>query len=72
MANPGALPTLTAGPLGNVAGGLSGGLGGVKLPRAQLGEGYQNPTAIDPFGLAAKGYDPGVGTLLFQGVATQR
>ncbi len=49
---------------------LTGGLGG--LPRAQLGEGYQDPTPIDPFGLAAKGYDPGVGTLLFQGVATQR
>ncbi|MBV9830139.1 MAG: hypothetical protein JOZ82_00970, partial [Marmoricola sp.] len=46
--------------------------GGLGLPRAQLGSGYQVPQPIDPFGLAAKGYDPGVGTILFEGVATHR
>jgi phospholipid/cholesterol/gamma-HCH transport system substrate-binding protein len=52
-------------------GGILGGGNGL-VPRAQLGKGYQAPTPIDPFGLEAKGYDPGVGTILFQGVATQK
>jgi phospholipid/cholesterol/gamma-HCH transport system substrate-binding protein len=71
LADPQALPTLTVGPnpLGGVAGAVGGGLG---LPRAQLGSGYQVPVQIDPFGLAKHGLDPGVGTLLFQGVATQK
>ena len=46
--------------------------GGGGLPRAQLGSAFQTSGQIDPFGLAAKGFDPGVGTLLFQGVATSR
>jgi phospholipid/cholesterol/gamma-HCH transport system substrate-binding protein len=59
------LPTFnipTVPPLGNALGGLG-------LPRAQLGKGYQVPTPIDPFQLALRGYDPGIGTLLLQGVA---
>jgi phospholipid/cholesterol/gamma-HCH transport system substrate-binding protein len=63
------IPTGLTGVLKNGTTG-TGGLGGT-LPRAQLGKGFQAPTPIDPFGLKAKGYDPGVGTLLFQGVATQ-
>ena len=79
LTNPAALPTLTVGanPLagatagnGGVVGGLTSGLGG--LPRAQLGKGYQAPVQIDPFGLRVQGLDPGVGTILFQGVATQK
>jgi phospholipid/cholesterol/gamma-HCH transport system substrate-binding protein len=65
---PGLTGALTNGT--TTGGGLLG--GGGLLPRAQLGKGYQVPTQIDPFGLAAKGYDPGVGTILFQGVATQK
>ena len=49
-----------------------GGLGGLNLPRAQLGQGYQVPTPLDPFNLAARGLDPGIGTMLFQGVAEVR
>jgi phospholipid/cholesterol/gamma-HCH transport system substrate-binding protein len=71
LADPQALPTVTIGP--NPLGGLAGGVGnGLGLPRAQLGSGYQVPVQIDPFGLATHGLDPGVGTLLFQGVATQK
>ena len=68
LANPTFAPTITlpANPLGGALGG------GVSLPRAQLGSGYQAPAQIDPFGLAKHGLDPGIGTLLFQGVATQR
>ena len=74
LANPAALPTLAPVPLGNAVGGLTNGLtGGLgSVPRAQLGKGYRAPTPIDPFGLEAKGYDPGAGTLLFQGVATEK
>ena len=49
--------------------------GAAALPtcrRAQLGEGYQEPRPIDPFGLAAHGLDPGLGTMLLQGVAEVR
>jgi virulence factor Mce-like protein len=71
LTNPTFAPTITLG--ANPLGGLGNNLGGgVKLPRAQLGRGYQVPDQIDPFGLATHGLDPGVGTLLFQGVATQR
>jgi hypothetical protein len=42
------------------------------VPRAQLGKGYQEPQPIDPFGLAAHGLDPGLGTMLLQGVAEVR
>jgi hypothetical protein len=70
IGNPAALPTIAAPqvPLGNGAGG---GLGGV-LPRAQLNGGYQTPQSIDPFHLAKLGLDPGIGTMLFQGVAEVR
>jgi phospholipid/cholesterol/gamma-HCH transport system substrate-binding protein len=71
------IPTITLGPvpqLPGIPGGLTGGLGGGGglLPRAQLGKGYQAPTPLDPFHLAALGLDPGIGTMLFQGVAEVR
>ncbi|MET0999517.1 MAG: MCE family protein [Marmoricola sp.] len=66
LEDPGALPTLTAGPIPDIAGGTLGGLG---APRAGLGKAYQVPEQIDPFGLAAHGLDPGIGTMLLQGVA---
>jgi virulence factor Mce-like protein len=62
----GALDEVTEG-LGGVTGGLTGG-----LPRAQLGRGYQEPEQIDPFRLAGLGLDPGIGTMLLQGVAEVR
>jgi phospholipid/cholesterol/gamma-HCH transport system substrate-binding protein len=65
--NPTAVPTITLGAIP----GLSDGLGGV-LPRAQLNQGYQVPKPIDPFHLASMGLDPGIGTLLLQGVAEVR
>ena len=68
LASPGALPTIGPIPLVNNAGG---GLGGL-LPRAQLNSGYQQPRSIDPFHLAQLGLDPGIGTMLFQGVAEVR
>ena len=49
-------------PLGN--GGL--------LPRADLNGSYKAPQPIDPFGLADHGIDPGIGTMLLQGVAETR
>ena len=66
----GALGGLTGGATGGLTGG-GGGLGGV-VPRAGLGEGYQKPQPLDPFGLAAHGLDPGMGTMLLQGVAEVR
>jgi phospholipid/cholesterol/gamma-HCH transport system substrate-binding protein len=53
-----------------IVGGATGGLG--LTPRAQLSGVYQNPEPIDPFGLAAAGLDPGIGTMLLQGVAEVR
>lgn len=64
-------------------GAISGGGGGVLppvvtgggnglLPRAGLSKGYQVPEQIDPFGLTALGLDPGIGTMLLQGVAEVR
>lgn len=50
-----------------VTGGLTGGLTGRAAP-AYDGDEAQ----IDPFELGARGLDPGVGTLLLQGVATNR
>jgi len=67
LTNPTALPTITL-PSIPALGTGGGGLGGV-VPRAQLSEGYQTPESIDPFDLAARGLDPGLGTMLFQGVA---
>jgi virulence factor Mce-like protein len=46
--------------------------GSVLNPRSQLGEGYRDAQPIDPFGLAAMGLDPGIGTMLLQGVAEVR
>ena len=46
--------------------------GGLSLPRGQLGSGYRVPEPIDPFGLAERGIDPGIGTMLLQGVAEVR
>ncbi len=63
LEDPRALPTPTLGnPLGN--GGL--------LPRADLNGSYKAPQPIDPFGLADRGIDPGIGTMLLQGVAESR
>ncbi len=56
-----------SGVLGDVTGGLTGGLTGRAAP-AYDGDRDQ----IDPFDLGARGLDPGVGTLLLQGVATNR
>jgi len=66
LSNPGALPApkLPKNPLGGGTGGLA--------PRSQLGSGYQQPKQQDPFGLAAYGLDPGIGTILLQGVADVR
>jgi phospholipid/cholesterol/gamma-HCH transport system substrate-binding protein len=72
--NPGGpitIPTITLGPIPGVNNGLPA-LPGVGLPRAQLAKGYQAPTPLDPFHLAALGLDPGIGTMLFQGVAEVR
>ncbi|MCW2780272.1 MAG: virulence factor Mce family protein [Marmoricola sp.] len=59
-------PPNLGGGLGGLLGGL--GLGGLGLGRAPTA--YQlPPQQQDPFGMAPYGYDPGVGTLLLQGVA---
>ncbi len=59
--------------LGGATGGLTGSLPAVPgLPRSDLGSGYKSPQPIDPFGLARRGIDPGIGTLLLQGVAEAR
>ncbi len=71
LQDPTALPSLTVPTLGaGTGGGVLGGLGnGLGLPRAGLGKAYQVPEPLDPFNLASRGFDPGVGTMLFQGVA---
>lgn len=51
---------------GSGGGGLLGGLTGRAAPA------YDDPFQIDPFGLGRYGLDPGIGTLLMQGVATTR
>jgi len=65
----GGLPDIEIPPVG---GGVNLPGGAPNLPRAQLGKGYQEPRPIDPFGLAARGFDPGLGTMLLQGVAEVR
>lgn len=68
----GALGGLTGGGSNNSSGGLGSGLGtGLGLPRAAPG-GSAKPQPLDPFGLAGVGLDPGIGTMLLQGVATVR
>ena len=52
-------------------GGGGGGLGGVTLPRPAPAF-SADLTELDPFGLAERGLDPGIGTMLFQGVAEVR
>ncbi len=52
-----------------VTSGVTGGLG---LPRADLGKSFRSDAQPDPFGLAKLGLDPGIGTMLFQGVAEVR
>src|SRR5680860_905878 len=66
LADPNALPPLTAPPVVPI-----GGVGGI-VPRAGLSKSYQAPTPIDPFGLGAHELDPGIGTMLLQGVAEVR
>ena len=63
-------PTASTIPLPTI--GAGSGLGGGLLPRGQLGSGYRVPEPIDPFGLAERGIDPGIGTMLLQGVAEVR
>ena len=41
-------------------------------PARSSAPGFQEPQPIDPFGLARHGLDPGIGTMLLQGVATNR
>ncbi|GAB3660516.1 hypothetical protein GCM10027596_19370 [Nocardioides korecus] len=74
---------LLNGTLGKVGGALTGGSGsgssgsgglagtGVTLPRTAPG-GTLKAEPIDPFGLSKYGLDPGIGTMLLQGVATVR
>ncbi|KQT93705.1 hypothetical protein ASG49_01600 [Marmoricola sp. Leaf446] len=54
---------------GGILGGLTGPAGRA-APNAAFR--IDDDKQIDPFGLARHGFDPGVGTLLLQGVATQR
>ncbi|ROR89588.1 MCE family protein [Nocardioides aurantiacus] len=61
----------TSGSGGGGAGEGSSGLGGVLGNRPAPFQ-VEDDRQIDPFGLARHGFDPGVGTLLLQGVATQR
>jgi virulence factor Mce-like protein len=53
---------------GGLLGGLLGGLGGL-LPRTAPNDAYDPRAPQDPFLLKGTGYDPGLGTLLIQGVA---
>jgi phospholipid/cholesterol/gamma-HCH transport system substrate-binding protein len=63
------IPTVSIPPIPNVGNGLGGVTGGLGLPRAELGKDYQLPASVDPFHLAKYDIDPGIGTLLLQGVA---
>lgn len=69
--NPGGLlggnsptPTTPTNPLNDLLGGLLGGLG-----RTAPSAAYDPTVPVDPFLLTGTGYDPGIGTLLLQGVA---
>ena len=54
-------------------GGGGGGVGsGLGLPRVEPGGVYRLPEPVDPFDLARHGFDPGIGTMLLQGVADVR
>jgi phospholipid/cholesterol/gamma-HCH transport system substrate-binding protein len=50
------------------SGGLGGILGGL-MPRPAPNDAYDPRAPLDPFLLSGTGYDPGLGTLLVQGVA---
>jgi len=65
--------TPTPGGLGGVTGGTGGGLGGLGglLGRTAPNDSYDGPQELDPFLLHGTGYDPGIGTLLVQGVAVK-
>ncbi len=75
---PAQVKSLLAGDLGPVGGALSGATGaggvtsGLGLPRPAPGLPTSTPQPLDPFGLAARGLDPGIGTMLLQGVAEVR
>jgi virulence factor Mce-like protein len=56
---------------GSTSGGTLGGLLGPLLPRTAPNAGYDPTAPQDPFLLSGTGYDPGLGTLLMQGVAYQ-
>ena len=69
------VPGGLGGVLDNVTGGLTGstgGTGGLGLPRVAPGGATREAEALDPFDLAAHGLDPGIGTMLLQGVAEVR
>lgn len=65
LTNPTALPSL---PLG-IPSPVTDLFKGLGLARAGLNSSYQVPEPRDPFGLKARGYDAGIGTMLLQGVA---
>lgn len=60
----GVTPTVPSNPLNDLLGGLLGGLG-----RTAPSAAYDPDLPTDPFLLEGTGYDPGLGTLLLQGVA---
>jgi virulence factor Mce-like protein len=69
-ASTGGSGTGSTSPDGGLLGGLLGGLGGL-LGRAAPNAGYDPTAPQDPFLLGGTGYDPGLGTLLIQGVAVK-
>lgn len=66
------LPGTKSGGGGGVLGGVTNGLTGGNRVAPNQAFRVDDEKQIDPFGLARRGYDPGVGTLLLQGVATNR
>ena len=72
MGSRGVLGQVQKGLTSRRGGSRGAGGGGLGLPRAQLGQSYQKARPLDPFDLSAHGLDPGLGTMLFQGVAEVR
>ena len=65
----------TGGGGGGTSGNGGGGGGLVNLPglpRAVPGAAFQKTQELDPFHLESFGVDPGLGTMLLQGVAVDR
>jgi phospholipid/cholesterol/gamma-HCH transport system substrate-binding protein len=60
--------------VGGVVGGATGGVtgGAITVPRADLNSSFRSARPLDPFALAGRGLDPGIGTMLLQGVAEVR